>query len=68
MAASPDRTHIDSTIYADIKARRLIERPDALRPCRRYSGNFAVTGEIEPYRMKMSLLQNGQAQCWGSLF
>src|SRR5260370_41184893 len=49
MASSPDRTHIDSTIYADIKARRFIGRPDALRCCRRYSGNFAVTGEIEPY-------------------
>jgi hypothetical protein len=68
MASSPDRTHIDSTIYADIKARRFIGRPDALRCYRRYSGNFAVTGEIEPYGMKMSLLQNGQAQCWGSLF
>jgi hypothetical protein len=68
MASSPDRTHIDSTIYADIKARRFIGRPDALRPYRRYSGNFAATGEIEPYGMKMSLLQNGQAQCWGSLF
>src|SRR6266581_3375560 len=53
MASSPDRTHIDSTIYADIKARRFIGCPDALRCCRRYSGNFAVTGEIEPYRMKM---------------
>jgi hypothetical protein len=41
---------------------------DALRPCRRYSGNFAVTGEIEPYRTKMSLLLNGHAQCWGSRF
>jgi hypothetical protein len=50
MASSPDRTHIDSTIYADIKARRFIGRPDALRCCRRYSWNFAVTNEIEPIR------------------
>jgi hypothetical protein len=68
MAPSPDRTHIDSTIYADIKALRFIGRPDALRPYRCYSGNFAVTVEIEPYGMKMSLLQNGQAQRWGSRF
>jgi hypothetical protein len=51
MASSPDRTHIDSTIYADIKARLFIGRPDALRPCR-CSGNFAVTDGIEPYGMK----------------
>jgi hypothetical protein len=68
MASSPDRTHIDSTIYADIKARRFIGRPTHSAPVDGYSGNFAVTGEVEPYRMKMSLLQNGQAQCWGSRF
>src|SRR6266480_6452604 len=52
MASSPDRSHIDSTIYADIKARRFIGRPDALRPCRRCFGSFAVTGESEPNMIK----------------
>src|SRR3982075_462415 len=40
--------------------------PDALRPCRRYSGNFVITGANEPYGLKCRCFRKTEPSLGGA--